>query len=339
MKRLVMFIAATSILVGCVPPGEMSRDAPQTFVKHDLNLAAGQTHVIDLPLAGTGMIWLDCMAFGKRGENASFRVTLDGPGNRGGKNGHYAYFQGVQKCNQQYYVKDDDLSWGTNWKVVVKNMERHPIRAIVNIRYPGYRYAEQEPGYYPSRENSAGYQQPPAYSPPAPRATPRPAHTPGATAHLPAPRPPAARPHSPRPAPRAHRAEPATRHREHAAVPAHRHAHPAKPAVRKPVWINRNFSLSASFGNRQVVQFRLKRPGRVILNATWQNGNIPLAIMLNGPGQTSAYARRDGKSRLRVEFVVTSAMLAKGNTWTATIANFSRKGPVNGVFRIGYPGR
>jgi len=336
IKTLCLMISVVALgLAGCVPPGGLTTGKSRTHVQHNFNLAAGQLHEIDLQLVGPGMISVDCMAWGNRGKSVRYLMALNGPGNRGSKKGHYALFRGSEPCAEQYYVSDDDLRWGYGWKVVVKNLEHFPINARVNIRYPGYQYAHQEPGYSPPHEDIGRYTPPPVAVVPqvAPKPVVRQPHQP-----RPAARHHAA--HQPRPAARHHTAKPAKRHyREHEVVAAKSRVHPVKPAKRKSTWINRKFTLSASFGNRQLVQFRLERPGRVILDSTWQNGNIPLAMMLNGPGQTSAYTRKDGRSRSRVELVVTPTLFAKGHTWTATIANFSRKGPVSGVFKIGYPGK
>ncbi len=99
----------------------------------------------------------------------------------------------------------------------------------------------------------------------------------------------------------------------------------------------KDFSLSASYGNRDVLQFQVKKPGRVAIEAEWSGNANSLALILNGQGQTGYYARKDGQSVLKVEYDIKQSDLARGNTFTATITNFSNKGPANGVIRVMYP--
>jgi PEGA domain len=100
-----------------------------------------------------------------------------------------------------------------------------------------------------------------------------------------------------------------------------------------PGTITKSFALSDAFGSREIVQFQVAQPGRIVLEAHWA-GNTPLALILNGPGRGGAYARKDGVSPLTVEYFVTSQDISSGNGWRASIVNFSRQGPVTGTLSV-----
>jgi len=96
------------------------------------------------------------------------------------------------------------------------------------------------------------------------------------------------------------------------------------------------FQLSAKFGDRKTYSFAVTAPGRVALRARW-SGGAPLALILNGPGQTGYHVRKDGSSPLKAVYTVTRRDLAKRGHWTASIVNFSKQGPVRGVLVVSYP--
>jgi len=103
------------------------------------------------------------------------------------------------------------------------------------------------------------------------------------------------------------------------------------------VILDKGFRLSKSWGDRETLEFRLTAPARLTLEATWTGPAPRLALILNGPGQTAAYARRDGGSPLRLEYQVTAEDLRRGDTWLASIVNFSQQGPIEGLLRVLYP--
>ena len=113
---------------------------------------------------------------------------------------------------------------------------------------------------------------------------------------------------------------------------------PSKPAdiANHAPAIVKDFGLNQVFGAREVIPFRVNQPGKIILEALWE-GNSPLALILNGPGQVGFYARRDGQSPLRVEYEVTTQDLTKGEEWQASIVNFSKVGPIQGSLRVTTP--
>lgn len=62
--------------------------------------------------------------------------------------------------------------------------------------------------------------------------------------------------------------------------------------------------------------------GKIRATASWTGTATSLALILNGPGQTQYYARRDGGSPLTLEFDLTPGLLNKGNSWKLTLASF-----------------
>ena len=101
--------------------------------------------------------------------------------------------------------------------------------------------------------------------------------------------------------------------------------------------VQRVFQLSEVFGDRETFDITLVRPGVVRVSANWRGSTQRLALILNGPGQTGYYARRDGPSALRIEFNVTEDLLRRGRNWTVSVVNFSRRGSSVGRIVVDYP--
>lgn len=97
------------------------------------------------------------------------------------------------------------------------------------------------------------------------------------------------------------------------------------------------FKLGSSNSNRTVYNMEITNPGDVVINASWKRASNPLALILNGPGQTGYYSRKDGKSPLQLEFKVTPELLKKGEKWTVSIVNFGDASLVIGRMRVEYP--
>lgn len=76
-----------------------------------------------------------------------------------------------------------------------------------------------------------------------------------------------------------------------------------------------------------VRRFAVKKPGPIEAALTWNSGDCPLSLILNGPGQVGYFARKDGASPLSLEFVVTEQQIAKGSDWSITAACFGNLGP------------
>jgi hypothetical protein len=88
--------------------------------------------------------------------------------------------------------------------------------------------------------------------------------------------------------------------------------------------------------NRTYYHIRLTGPGQVKARATWSGTQADLALIINGPGQVGYYARQDGPSTLEVNYTVTPADFAAGDTWLVTVASFGT-GQAEGSIQITYP--
>ncbi len=86
----------------------------------------------------------------------------------------------------------------------------------------------------------------------------------------------------------------------------------------------------------QVYYLRLTGPGEIRVRAEWSDPGIPLALIINGPGQVGYYARQDGTSPLEVAYTVTAADFAAGDTWRVSIVNFNGT-RVEGTVELTYP--
>lgn len=101
--------------------------------------------------------------------------------------------------------------------------------------------------------------------------------------------------------------------------------------------LNRTFKLSDVFGDRERFEITLARPGLVRIHVEWRGSTKQLAVILNGPGQTGYYARRDGPSALNIEFDITEELFRRGPKWTVSVVNFSRRGSSLGRVVVNYP--
>ncbi|MHB1295105.1 MAG: protein kinase domain-containing protein [Anaerolineae bacterium] len=88
---------------------------------------------------------------------------------------------------------------------------------------------------------------------------------------------------------------------------------------------------------RAVYDLRLVQAGQIRVRATWTGTQSGLALIINGPGQTGAYARKDGSSPLEVVYDVSDANLAAGEHWWVSVASFGT-GEASGTVEITYPG-
>jgi len=85
--------------------------------------------------------------------------------------------------------------------------------------------------------------------------------------------------------------------------------------------------------------FQVTQPGLIKATLTWESKACQLALILNGPGQTGYYARKDGASPLSFEFLVTEAHIAKGSEWTITVSCFENMGSnsLDYTIQLAYP--
>ncbi len=97
------------------------------------------------------------------------------------------------------------------------------------------------------------------------------------------------------------------------------------------------FKLGSTDKNRKVYEFEVTQPGVIEINASWRGTLNTLSLILNGPGQTGYYSRKDGSSPLKIEFKVSSDLIRKGKVWKASIVDFEKRGRVLGSMNVKYP--
>lgn len=80
-------------------------------------------------------------------------------------------------------------------------------------------------------------------------------------------------------------------------------------------------------GNAQEIPIRIIAPGRVTVEAEWQNDSpaanesAPLTLSLEHPGMNRIYARRTAKSPLRIEQQITAADIERGKRIVVRLQN------------------
>jgi hypothetical protein len=99
--------------------------------------------------------------------------------------------------------------------------------------------------------------------------------------------------------------------------------------------LSRYFTLTGQA--RQAFEIEIASPGQIHASAEWSGTAVSLALILNGPGSSSAYARSDGKSPLKLSFEITPEFLTRGKTWRISVVNFDRNTDARGTIRITYP--
>jgi hypothetical protein len=99
--------------------------------------------------------------------------------------------------------------------------------------------------------------------------------------------------------------------------------------------IVRAFSLKGS--DREVIQLEMEAAGKIEVKAEWRGTASSLALILNGPGQTQAYARKDGNSPLSLSYHVSKSLLSLGKAWKVSVVNFNPRATAGGRVRITIP--
>jgi len=111
---------------------------------------------------------------------------------------------------------------------------------------------------------------------------------------------------------------------------------------RKERTISKESSISQDFNlkgqNREVIEFEVKTIGRIDARAEWKGTARSLALILNGPGQTQAYARKDGGSPLSLSFDISQTLLSRGKKWKLSVVNFHSGTIAQGKVYINYTG-
>lgn len=100
--------------------------------------------------------------------------------------------------------------------------------------------------------------------------------------------------------------------------------------------IDREFNLRGK--SREVIEFNVTKQGKIDVRAEWSGTARSLALILNGPGKVQAYARKDGRSPLRLTFEVTRTILSLGKKWKVSVVNFSSGTTAQGRVHLTYPG-
>jgi hypothetical protein len=109
-----------------------------------------------------------------------------------------------------------------------------------------------------------------------------------------------------------------------------------KPVAASPrASIVRNFSLKGS--SREVIELEIKTAGKIEAKAEWRGTASSLALILNGPGQKQAYARKDGQSPLSLSYEVSESLLSLGKEWKVSVVNFNSRATAGGRVRITFP--
>ncbi|HAR36184.1 MAG TPA: hypothetical protein DCR87_04630 [Acidobacteria bacterium] len=94
----------------------------------------------------------------------------------------------------------------------------------------------------------------------------------------------------------------------------------ATPFVQKSVAKTLAFSISGT--GEANFALTVGSAGKISATATWTGSASSLSLILNGPGQTQFYARRDGGSPLSLEYDLTPELLQKGNGWRISLVSF-----------------
>jgi len=114
-----------------------------------------------------------------------------------------------------------------------------------------------------------------------------------------------------------------------------RHAQAVSAIQTKGEAVSREFSFSGA--DKLAVELKIAGPGKVRAKAVWSGTASSLALILNGPGMTQAYVRRDGPSPLSLEFDLTSELASKGTGWRISVANYPSGATVRGTLTVDLP--
>lgn len=96
--------------------------------------------------------------------------------------------------------------------------------------------------------------------------------------------------------------------------------------------------LNAQFPTN-MLHFQVRQPGLITTRLSWNPAERPLALILNGPGQTNAFARKDGRSPIEITFDVTDKYLSTGIDWAIHLSSFEDVGAtvINYKLELSFP--
>lgn len=123
-------------------------------------------------------------------------------------------------------------------------------------------------------------------------------------------------------------------------------AGPASPPATTTAF---SFNVGSTYGDREEFNFRVTEGGCILAQiASWSRSGTTgraaeeLALIINGPGSTRAYARNDGAPSSSVlplwtSYSIPSGTVSRAGTWTVSVVNFMGKGAAKGKIDIEYP--
>ncbi|MGQ9801881.1 MAG: hypothetical protein ACUVRL_09500 [Candidatus Saccharicenans sp.] len=109
----------------------------------------------------------------------------------------------------------------------------------------------------------------------------------------------------------------------------------ATPLVQKNLAKTLTFSISGT--GEATFNLTIGQAGKISVTATWSGSATSLSLILNGPGQTQYYARRDGGSPLSLEYDLASELLQKGNSWRISLVSFKAEVTAQGQITFHLP--
>lgn len=107
-------------------------------------------------------------------------------------------------------------------------------------------------------------------------------------------------------------------------------ARPARPQIQpmkrviplNQKTVSQTLTFSITGAGEAAFSLTIGAAGKIKATASWTGTSGSLALILNGPGQTQYYARRDGGSPLTLEFDITQELLQKGSSWKLSLVSF-----------------
>lgn len=100
--------------------------------------------------------------------------------------------------------------------------------------------------------------------------------------------------------------------------------------------INKSHRIHLENSRKTFSLHEIKIPGTLEVTANFRGTARSLALMVNGPGKVGFYARKDGRSPVKLTFEITSEHLKKGSGWKLTVVNFSKNTSATGTVRINF---
>jgi len=100
--------------------------------------------------------------------------------------------------------------------------------------------------------------------------------------------------------------------------------------------VTNNFVVAPGNGE-EVSVLVLHGAGAIAAQSNWTGTPTNMALIINGPGQVGYFARQDGPSPLSVNYNVTPANFAAGDTWLVSLVSFNSGSNATGQINVTYP--